>query len=118
MGTELTLSSDVPFEYVLMQMAETYRMKGENYGSERDPFQNVRDIAYNTGLTPLRSCEVLLGKHHAAIKQWQNRVPVQVLPIAHTNTSDDAYLDRAVYAVIAKVLYDEEMERDAPGNSR
>jgi len=113
----LELSADDPFEYVLMQIAMTYRMKSESYASEKDPFQTIRDIGYFTGLTPLRCTEILLGKHYAALKQWQNRVPVQVLPIAHTKTSDDAYLDRAVYAVIAKVLYDEEEAVHASVNS-
>lgn len=96
----VTLNPDNEFESALIEMVEMHRAKSKVYGTDNDPMQNFLDIAYNTGLTPLQACEVLLGKHHAAIKQWWNQDE------SYFDTrSDDGYLDRAVYGVIALVLY-------------
>ncbi len=102
----LLLSDNDPFERVLIDMTKTHRLKSQGYGTVTDPFQNFRDIAYNTGCTSRQACEALLNKHHAALKQWQ------IAGRSPNRTSDDAYLDRAVYAVIAKILYDEEVDID------
>ena len=87
------------FEAAIMEIVATHREKAKYYGSERDSMQNFYNIAGITFCGPLQACEVLMAKHGSVIKDW----------VGSENESnpytDDAYNDRAVYGVLAKVLY-------------
>jgi hypothetical protein len=97
------LDPEIEFDAVLIAMKKTHDQKSQGYGTEDESLQNFFDIARQMNLTPLQACETLLAKHQSALKQWF----AGLFPV-HVPTSDDAFLDRAVYAVISKVLYDRE----------
>lgn len=100
---EITLNPDNEFEAALANIVAMHRVKGEQYGSKQDPLQNFYDSAEALSESPLFACEALLQKHQSRLKKWF------ALPRNRRKTSDpgvdDAFLDRAVYAVIALVLY-------------
>jgi hypothetical protein len=62
-------------------------------------YNDKKDISNSTGCGVLGAAEVLLGKHQSYIKKFLNN------NLSRDKYSDDAYLDRAVYAVLAYVLY-------------
>jgi hypothetical protein len=99
------------FERALMSLVKTHREKSKGYGSESDPFQNFLDNAWMNGVSPLLACEVLLNKHQSFLRQWRTRAD-RADP-THTEGSDDAMLDRAVYSVIALCLYRREEDESA-----
>lgn len=102
----LVLNPDDEFEAVLVDIVKTYRKKTASYGEEAgDPLWNFIVGAEATNSTPLRFCESLLAKHSMALRQWFKRVPDATVNPAHTTTSNDGYLDRAVYSILANVLY-------------
>lgn len=102
----LVLNPDDEFESVLVDMVKTYRRKGANYGEEDgDMLWNLLAGAEVTNQTPLRYVEALMAKHSMALRQWFSRVPEALQNPKPTSTSNDAYMDRALYAVIAQVLY-------------
>jgi hypothetical protein len=87
------------FETCINTMLQMYNDKKKAYGSEEDSLQNFYDISNSTGCGVLGAAEVLLGKHQSYIKKFLNN------NLSRDKYSDDAYLDRAVYAVLAYVLY-------------
>lgn len=102
----VTLSEDSPFEMAVAKMVETHRAKSKDYageGADIDPYQNFIDSAYQLSLTPGESVENLI-----ATKQARLRV---LLPKHHQGEGAaneplvDTLLDRAVYAVIGLVLF-------------
>jgi hypothetical protein len=102
----LTLNPADEFESVLIDMASTYRKKGAHYGDkDGDPLWNFNAGAEVTNTTPQRYVESLMAKHSMALRQWFKRVTNSTVNPKPTVASDDAYMDRAVYAVIANVLY-------------
>ena len=90
------------FEAILISIAEHHRVKRAEYGSDTDPLQNFYDIAEEENITPLQACDVLGSKHRSFLKQWKRRGE------ATASYVDDAYLDRAVYDILALQLYQRE----------
>jgi hypothetical protein len=102
------------FERALMSLVKTHREKSKGYGSESDPFQNFLDNSWMNSVSPLLACEILLNKHQSFLRQWRARthntaVVTATEMVPHTDGSDDAMLDRAVYSVIALCLYNREV---------
>lgn len=103
----ITLDPKNPFEAILIKMVETHRMKKEDYAGGGDPNQNFYDTAYQMSQTAGHSVEQLI-----ATKQARLRV---LLP-KHFNQEGkplnegiyDTLLDRAVYAVIAMTIWNED----------
>jgi hypothetical protein len=108
---QVTLNPDSEFERALTSLVKTHREKSKGYGSESDPFQNFYDNAWMNSISPLLACEVLLNKHQSYLRQWRTRAD-RADP-GHTEGSDDAMLDRAVYSVIALCLYRREEDESA-----
>ena len=108
---EITLDGRNPFDAVLIKMVETHRSKSADYaGTEEDkhyvnPYQNFFDVAYQMGLTAGHSVESLI-----AVKQARLRVLLprfwKHLSAPRNEPIQDTLLDRAVYSVIAVVLWD------------
>lgn len=102
----LELNPDDEFEATIMQIVEHHRVKKAEYGDEGDSNQNFYDIAEMENVTPLMACDILLAKHQSFLKQWKRRGE------ATASYVDDAYLDRAVYSILALVLYKREYDAD------
>jgi hypothetical protein len=101
----LVLNPDDEFEAVLLDMIKMHRKKSVAYGSDEDPFHNFYDSADMAETTPLRECESFMRKHLAALKNWWRSEQTVTMNPVPNRYSDDGYLDRAVYSVIALVLY-------------
>lgn len=101
----LVLNVDDEFEAAVADIIKMHRKKSVAYGTDEDSLQNFYDAADIAETTPLRECEAFMRKHLAALKNWwRSEKNVDVNP-APNRYSDDGYLDRAVYSIIALVLY-------------
>lgn len=103
----IKLNPDNPFEAVLIQMVETHRKKAKDYAGGDHPNQNFYDSGYQLGQSGGHSVETLI-----ATKQARLRV---LLPQFWTGSGtpsnegiEDTLLDRAVYAVIALTIWNED----------
>lgn len=101
----ITLDSANEFEAVLIDIVSMHRIKAASYGSDSDPMYNFVIGGDATNQTPLRYGEALMQKHSGAIRQWFGRHQDPKTNPKHTPTSDDGFLDRAVYAVLQLALY-------------
>ena len=97
----MELNASVPFEALLIEMAEMHRRKSADYTGDDDSLQNFIDSAYLTNLDPQQSCEVLLGTKAARL-----RVLTQPGREPKNESVRDTKIDRAVYAVLAVELHD------------
>ncbi len=66
-----------------------------------EPFQNFYNAAASESITPLQASRYFGAKHRSVKLEF-----VKAGGIKHTKSTDDAFIDDAVYAVIDKVLYD------------
>ena len=101
----LILNPEDEFESILVEAVKMRRKKAAVYGTDGDELQNFIDGAYMNNTTSLRQCEALMSKHGAAIKQWFGREPRADTNPVPTRTSDDGYIDRVVYSILAHMLY-------------
>lgn len=103
-----TLDPKNEFEAAVMQIVETHRVKAKQYGRDGEDHQNFYDIADLEACSPLQACDNLLAKHISFLKQhkWRDGE-------SDPNYVADAYLDRAVYSLIALVLYRRETDADS-----
>lgn len=91
------------FHDILAELGDIHDQKQEDYGTEEDPFNNVRASAREWGVTPwfgamLRATD--------KVKRLQTFYRTGRL----TNESViDAFNDLAVYAGIARVMYEEDL---------
>ena len=114
----VTLDPRNPFEAVLIQMVETHRRKAKDYAGDAHPNQNFYDTAVQLGLTGGHSVEALIGTKQARLKVilpqywdcfWETRYSqLSDKPYSPANEGiQDTLLDRAVYAVIALTIWNE-----------
>lgn len=96
----IVLDSSDEFESIVGKMVEMHRTKSKAYGARGDKLQNFYNIADAEGISPLTASEHLAAKHKSVIKEFVNS------DAAHTKYTDDAFLDRAVYAVLSMILYE------------
>jgi hypothetical protein len=101
----LVLNPDDDFEAVVIDILKMHRKKSAQYGTDADPLDNFTVGAFSTSSTPLRYLENLLAKHSGAIRNWFSRQPDHTVDPVKTAGSNDGYIDRAVYSIIACVLY-------------
>lgn len=96
-----TLSSDNPFESMLIEMVKTHRKKSADYGADNDPYDNFVESSNQIEDVPGKSVEVLIATKQSRLKHLlfkKNKKPAN-------EAIEDTLLDRAVYSVIAMVLY-------------
>lgn len=95
----IELDSRSEFEGALIDMVRMHRSKSKVYGSSADAFQNFYNAAMAEGTTPLQ-CSSMFGAKHRSVKSDYIHRQRQATP-----STDDAFLDAAVYAVIDLILY-------------
>lgn len=96
-----------PFESVIAEMLELYHRKRKDYAGNGDAFSNFRRSADQVQAAPILSTEVLIATKQARLRElmWTlDREPVN-------ESIDDTLIDRAVYSVIAIVLWREARAR-------
>lgn len=94
------LNPDNELEAALIDIVRMHREKSGAYATEEDTFQNFLDIANQTGTHPMEAADTLLAKHQAYITKCARNWTYPDNKYTH-----DAYLDRAVYGIIAYCLY-------------
>jgi hypothetical protein len=104
----LQLNPENAFEAILIKMVETHRGKALDYAGQDHPNQNFYDSAYQLGLTGGHSVEALIATKQARLRvllpqHWSQEGASPV-----NEGIEDTLLDRAVYAVIALTIWNEE----------
>jgi hypothetical protein len=102
----LELDPDNPFESELIKIAGMHRKKNLDYSGRNHQNQNFYDSAYQLGLTGGHSVESLISTKQARLRvllpeYWNNELRPANEGI------EDTLLDRAVYSVIAMVIWAE-----------
>ena len=95
------LPGDPRFKDVLWTVAQLHARKQADYGSDGDPFANVR-ASGDFGVAPWIGALVRLNDKVTRLKNFASK---------HTlanESAEDSMLDIAVYAMIALILYREE----------
>jgi len=95
----ITLDPSSEFEAALMSVVRMHREKSKIYGTEEDALWNFYDGAQRLNTTPLDVCISYATKHESALRRWMNGNRKK------TKASDDAALDRAVYAILFLIIY-------------
>ena len=90
-----------PFEKVLNEMLALSRRKRHDYAQDDDPWSNFRRSADQVGAQPELAVEVLIATKQARLRELRSKEAVN-------ESVRDTMIDRAVYSVIALVLFDEE----------
>lgn len=89
------------FHQLLEEIGELHDRKQRDYGTEDDPFANVRG-ATEFGLPPAMGAFIAMSDIMARIKSWCKNGSLQ------NDTIEDSLKDMAVYALIAYVLMEED----------
>jgi hypothetical protein len=101
------LDPNYPFEAILIEMLLTHRKKRKDYASDADPHRNFRDCAEQLGLTAGHSVELHLATKQARLKTLLPKYWADGNATAANEPIEDTFLDRAVYSVIALVMWRE-----------
>ncbi len=96
------------FHDILKKLGELHDKKGADYGTDEDPFNNIRASAKEWGI-PAWVGAMLRATDK--VRRLQKFADVGELA---NESVIDAFNDLAVYAVIARVMYEEE-EEDTSG---
>jgi len=106
--TDIKLDPDNAFEAVLIQMVETHRKKAKDYAGSGHPNQNFYDSAYQLGLTGGHSVEALIATKQARLRVLLPEFWADASAAPQNEGIEDTLLDRAVYAVIALTIWNED----------
>jgi hypothetical protein len=91
------------FVAIIREMEALHRRKSQDYGSSGDAYANFYDVARQMGWGDAwTSCEALIALKQARLRMLAAR---SFEGVANESVRDTLH-DRAVYAVIALVLYD------------
>lgn len=96
------------FHAKLRQLAETHDRKSADYGTDGDPFANVRSCETTLGIPAWVGVEIRVGDKTQRIGSF-----VQKGELANESL-EDSILDRAVYSVIQLVLLEDYLEDVTP----
>jgi len=96
----ITFDND-PFNRILTEMAALHAKKGKDYGDTTDPYANVRASA-DFGVPPWVGALIRLNDKITRLKSFIRRGELA------NEGALDSIQDIAVYAVIMRVLYEEE----------
>lgn len=94
---------DERFHNILYSLGRLHDQKQADYGSEGDPFANVR-ASRDFGVRPWVGALVRLNDKVTRLKNFARKGQLA------NESAVDSMLDISVYALIARILYDEETE--------
>lgn len=101
--------SSQKFHDILTQLGELHDQKQKDYGSDNDPFKNVRNSG-DFGVPAWIGCMVRANDKMKRIQTASSQV-LNGDEVSMANESvEDSFMDLAVYAVIGLVLYRETHE--------
>ena len=94
------------FHEILRELGELHDLKQQDYGTEEDPFANVRGSS-EWGIVPWQGAMI---RATDKVKRLQKYARVGKLA---NESVEDGFRDLAVYAIIALVLFEETKEEDS-----
>lgn len=89
------------FDDILKEMSALHNRKGADYGGENDPYANVRASA-DFGVPPWVGALIRLNDKITRLKSFIRQGKLQ------NESALDSIQDIAVYAVIMRILYEEQ----------
>lgn len=89
------------FHNILREMGELHDRKQKDYGTDSDPFKNVRN-SQDFGIDPWIGCMVRANDKMKRIQSFAQKGTLA------NESVEDSLLDLAVYSIIALVLYREQ----------
>ena len=95
-------SGSPEFMQVLDELAAMHNRKSEDYGSEEDPFANIRNGGKLIGVSAWRACVLRIGDKIQRLQSYCRKGSLTNENVA------DTFLDLAGYAICALILYREE----------
>lgn len=107
--SELMLNLDDPFEKIVNEMVQVQRRKAKDYASDGDTLKSMREVVQMLGIkeyTIVEDCNAMVHRKSARINNLRGRS-------ARNESVRDSYVDRAVYAILAIVALNEEVENEA-----
>jgi len=99
------MTGDTRFHELLKQIGEMHDRKQKDYGSDDDPFANVR-ASQEWGVEPWVGALVRLNDKVHRLQQFARKGELA------NESAEDSMLDIAVYSLIALILYREEDETE------
>jgi hypothetical protein len=104
------MSQSERFYELLEEMKTTHDAKRHDYASEEDVFANFRTCE-QAGIPAWKGCCVRLGDKFSRIMGFAKKEKLKV----KDESIKDTLIDMANYAIIALILYEEELEKDRVG---
>lgn len=101
-----TLAGDPRFKDLIWDILNLHAKKQEDYGSDTDPFANVRSSG-EFGVPPWVGALVRLNDKVTRLKNFASR------RVLANESAEDSMMDIAVYALIGVVLYREEAKAES-----
>lgn len=98
------LESEDRFEDIINEISELHYRKSLDYGTEEDPYNNIRHSA-DWGLPPWMGAMIRANDKIHRIQRY-----AKASTLANESVRD-SFLDLAVYAIIALILWEEEEEK-------
>ena len=92
------MTADDEFEGILLEMSSLHKKKNQDYGSDEDPFANVR-ASQEFGIPAWLGSIIRANDKMTRLKTFAQKRTLA------NETVEDSLLDLANYAVIALVLY-------------
>lgn len=103
----VTLSSEDPFEAVIIKMVETNRKKRRDYAGDGHYLSNFYDSAVQLKLSAGHSVETLIATKQSRLKVLLPNYWGGCLDGPSNEPIFDSLLDRAVYSVLAMCIWNE-----------
>lgn len=94
------------FHRILIELGELHDKKSADYGTDSDPFSNIR-FSHWWGVPPIIGVLVRIGDKLARLQTWTKTRKLSNEGVA------DTFRDIAVYCIIALVLLAEDGEEKA-----
>lgn len=95
------------FLAALNEVRQLHFRKGADYGTQEDPFFNIRDGCEEFGISPWKAAAKAANDPMVRIKQYAKTGTLE------NESVRDSFLDAANYFLIALVLWEEENEKES-----
>ncbi len=93
------------FHDILKELGDLHDKKQKDYGTDEDPFNNIRASAKEWGIPAWVGAMLRATDKVRRLQKFADKGELA------NESVIDAFADLAVYAVIARVMYEEELER-------
>ena len=97
------------FEAIINELLQLHRRKQKDYGTDADPFNNIRASAKEWGIPAWVGAMPRATDKVRRLQKFADAGELANEPVI------DAFDDLAVYAVIARVMYEESKEEKEDG---